>query len=623
MVREDFCASSPDLVQLPATSTRESIPLLVFPGERIIDAGGRLAWASPSAYVIQDRELRLFRDVSLCAGRSPFQLSLTALQDALTSETGFEPVAKAHLKALHNGELVRRLLATRQTVWDHHVRRLQINPAKCRHVEMIVRRSRYLVELTHVVDSLLADMRDSEWALVKRFLAPLNEYTVRRTLRRPTALERQRNRYQALETYPFLESIWHTDDLTESPVANSLLSTLSPREVKTIRRIIDEGRPLSALLARELSLEPWMIEHLRRHWSQYIIFDRTHYPDHSWDLRAMLSLWTPETAPRTLDELHRIHALTYRHYDNATLLYRSINFPLCREDRRTLRQLVSSGSDCERMLGYLAFIHSLNHWILNELGRDCIKDLPRLLGAKNVSDWQVCARRWHAINAELKRRAGDGEASRDSSAPLEWPALLTRVETVGDFTFHSLHTYEDLKAESQAMQNCASTYLTRCALGESHMIHMALGGTPVGTVEVRKAMYGDNTKILLAHAEAARHAPLIAAAEQALYQFLDACNDGGIALNSEAVMPSSLRMELLAPLLKSQCLDYATWEKANIGHDYFTLHAYVSGSDVFDRYRAALELEKDANESLYILALRAVRQCRRSVVGYGNISVAR
>ncbi len=121
------------------------------------------------------------------------------------------------------------------------------------------------------------------------------------------------------------------------------------------------------------------------------------------------------------------------------------------------------------------------------------------------------------------------------------------------------------------------------------------------------------------HAEAADHSTLTPAAEQALHQFLDACNDGGIALNPEAVMSKSLRMELLAPMLKSQSLDYPTWEQADTGHDYFFLHAYVSGPDFIDHYRAALEFEKDAKDSLYLFALRAVRQCRRSVVSYGNI----
>lgn len=624
LIRDDLLASTPALVRLPPASSRYSTPVLVFPGERVIEAAGGLTWAIPSAYVIQNRELRRLNDVSLCAGRAPFQLNVTVLQHAFTSGTAFAPVTKAHFKALQSGDLVRRLLATRQAVWDHHVRHMQINPDKCRYVHMIVRHSRYLVDVTTHVESLLAQMQTAEWAQVKAFLAPLNQLTVSRDRRRPTVHERQRNRCQALEAYPFLESICAAGSVKDELYpATSLLSVLSPRDVKTVRRIIDEGWPLSAVLARELRLEPWMIEHVARHWPAYLEFDRLFHPDGNWDVRAMLSLWTPETAPKTLEELKRLDSLAYWHLHCATPRYRGVDVPMSPGDRRTLRQLVRSAPDCEEMLGYLRFLRSLNRWILNEVGRDCSADLPHLLGIKHVDDWQVCARRWHAINAELKRRAGENEALRDPSAQREWPALLTRVENVGDFTFHSLHTYQDLKAESLRMQNCASTYSTLCALGESHMIHIALAGTPVGTLEVRKELYGENTKMLLVHAEAACHAPLTGAAEQALYRFLDACNDGGIALNPEALQPQSLRMELLASMLQSQCLDYPTWEQADTGHDYFFLHAYVGGNDFIEHYRTALELEKDAKESLYVIASRAVRQCRRAVVSYGNFSVAR
>jgi hypothetical protein len=311
LVKDDLCASTLNLVRLPAIAARGSMRILVCPGERLVDTTGHLAWASPSAYVIhENRELKLLRDESLCATRTPFQLNLTVLQDALTSAQGFQPVAKAHLNALEFGGLVRGLLATRQAVWEHHVRRLQVSPDTCRHIEIIARARRYLIEVTHrVIEPLLAEIRDSEWSLIKAFLAPLNERPARRTRRRPTSLERQRNRCQALETYPFLESIWPSDDKTPTPT--SLMSALSPRELRTIRRVIDEGQPLSSLLERKLGLEPWMIEHLRRHWPAYLPFERVHYDDHRWNLGAMLSLWTPETAPQNREELLALYLLIY------------------------------------------------------------------------------------------------------------------------------------------------------------------------------------------------------------------------------------------------------------------------------------------------------------------------
>jgi hypothetical protein len=277
------------------------------------------------------------------------------------------------------------------------------------------------------------------------------------------------------------------------------------------------------------------------------------------------------------------------------------------------------------MLGYLRFIDSLNEWLFTQTGRDLTFDLPHLLGTKNFEDWQVCARRWHEINGKLKRRAPEGEAAADQPIHLGWPALLTRVESVGDVTFNSLDSYEDLAAEAETMRNCASTYVASCTVGEAHMIHMARGGVPVGTVEVRHEMADDNVKITLVHAEAAGQQPLTVEAEQALHQFLNACNDGTVEMNPDAVLPRSVRMELLAPMLKLQPIDFPTWDRAffNLGSHYFDIHARVTGTDLIEKYRAALELKIDAKDSLYQLALRAVKQCHRSISNHGNIRYVR
>jgi hypothetical protein len=236
--------------------------------------------------------------------------------------------------------------------------------------------------------------------------------------------------------------------------------------------------------------------------------------------------------------------------------------------------------------------------------------LSQLVGAKNLNHWCLLARRWHVLNNQLRRRAGERTASPDASVHLEWPALLNQVESLGDYTFRSLNSYSDLLAESESMQNCASTYVALCALGDSHMIHLSRGDVPLGTLEVRREMYGENLKILLGHAESADHKPLTADAQRILHQFLDACNEHRIPLNPEAVLPRSERMDILSPMLEWQCLDYPTWVQANLGPHYFGLHAHITGTNLFERYRDALELHSGATDSLYQLALRAVRQCR-------------
>jgi hypothetical protein len=117
------------------------------------------------------------------------------------------------------------------------------------------------------------------------------------------------------------------------------------------------------------------------------------------------------------------------------------------------------------------------------------------------------------------------------------------------------------------------------------------------------------------HAESAHQEPLTVEAEQALQQFLDACNDGTVALNPKAVLPASLRRELLAPMLTVQCIGYPTWEGVffRLGPEYFDLHAHTTGPDLIEQYRGALELDMGAKESLYQWALRALAQCRYSM----------
>ncbi len=147
------------------------------------------------------------------------------------------------------------------------------------------------------------------------------------------------------------------------------------------------------------------------------------------------------------------------------------------------------------------------------------------------------------------------------------------------------------------------------------MIHMSQGEVPVGTLEVRVAMYGDNRKILLVHAESADHTPLSTDAEQALERFLDACNDDRIAFNPDALLSRSLRLELLAPLLQSQCVDYPTWGRAGLRLHYFDLHARVTGPALIEHYRPALELHPGATDSLYQTALSAAGRSRTSNAG--------
>lgn len=612
IIREKLCASALNLVRLPATVTRESVRVLLCPATPESESPYSPERLHPTIYVIhKNREVRYWQCDTAVAPVDRGQVNWQGLHIALTDVSGLPPASDPEWRALRRAEAPQDLQRIRRCVWEQHVRRLHMKPRPGRDPQLVASSARYLEHITDmVVSPLLEEIQRIERRLIKAFLFPLHETLVRpRTVPRPKGAERCRNRRQATESYPFLEDLWYRDSKVESPLANSLIARLEPEEKRLLRRLIDEGRPILEVLCRFLALDPWMIDHLRQCWPVFLEFDRLWHADRKWDLGAALALWTRETAPKTLDELHRLNELSHRMDGRPTPLYRTIRTPISPEDRRRLRQLVSD-IYARKMDTYLDFLDSLTDWIAKQCGQDVNDDLPQLLGVKTLDDWWVMARRWHGINARLQRSAVKVDTDSNPAIQLQWPPLLRSPEFLGSFTFESLQSYARLLAESEQMQNCASSYVLECAIGESHLIHMSRDGAPVGTLQVRMALYSENRKILLVHAESADHTPLSSDAEQALDQFLGACNTGGIAFDPEALLPRSLRMEHLAPMLQTQCIDYPTWARAGLRFYYFDLHARVTGPVLIEHYRAALELRPDAKDSLYQLALRAVKQSR-------------
>lgn len=613
IIRQELCTSVLNLVRLPATATRGSVRVLLCPGTLESDCPDNMPMPRPTVYVIhENRDVRYWQTDAIIGTVGSGQVDWCLLNLALADLSRLSVISDSESRALRRAEAPQDLQFIRRCRWDHHVGRLRMKPRHGRDLRLVVNSARYFDGITDmVVTPLLDEIRLIEQRLIKAFLFPMHETLVRpRTAHRPTKNERRRNRQQAVESYPFLEDLWYTDTKVESPLANSLILQLDALEKRQLRLVIDEGRPIREVLCLFLRLDPWMIDHLRTFWPAYLEFDRGWYPDRQWDLGAFLALWTRETAPKTLDELNRLNDLSHRMNRRTTPFYRTIQTPISPDDRRRLRRLVVNDSDARSMQSYLDFLESLTDWIAKHCGQNVDDNLPQLLGVETLDDWWVMARRWHAINAKLQRSAGKVDPDQTTPIHIEWPPLLKSAENFGPFTFESINSYARLVVESEQMQNCASTYVLECATGESHMIHLSQDGEPIGTVAVRKAMYSDNRKILLVHAEAADHTPLSADAEQALEQFLDACNGGRIAFAPDALLPRSLRLELLAPMLQTQCIDYPTWVRAGLSLHYFDLHAQIAGPEIIEHYRATLELQIAAKDSLYQLALRAVKQSR-------------
>lgn len=157
------------------------------------------------------------------------------------------------------------------------------------------------------------------------------------------------------------------------------------------------------------------------------------------------------------------------------------------------------------------------------------------------------------------------------------------------------------------MQNCAASYIVSCALGESHMIHIAEGEQPVGTLEVRKEITGKTPRSFSStHRDTIMSRYPIRPSKQS---WTPATRVAFLS-TPEALLPRSTRADFLAPMMQTQCSDYPTWVCSDLGFHYFDLHVHVTGADLIHRYRAALEVHIGANGNLYQLALRAVQQCR-------------
>ncbi len=456
IICRELCGSVLNLVRLPATQTQDAVRVLLCP-----EPPGNMSTPRLTGYVIhENREVRYGHCDPVAETADSGRVHWQPLRLALDRIDRLPTISDPEWRALRRAEAPHDLQQIRRGVWEQHVRRLRLKPRPGRSPRVVENSARYFDSVTDmVVTPLLGEIQEIERQLIKAFLFPMHKYLVRpRALRRPTNIERRRNRQQATNAYPFLEDIWYRDPKVESPLANSLISRLDAQEKRLLRSFIEGGAPILGALCRFLALDPWMIDHLRLHWQAYFQFDRCCHPDRQWDVGAALAFWTPETAPRTLEELHRLHDLFYRFDGRQTPFFRTILTPISPKDRRRLRQIVTTDADGRNMKFYLGFLDSLCEWIAKQYGQSVDDDMPHLLRVESLDDWWVMAQRWHAINVTLQRSAGNCDPDRPALIRIAWPPLLRSTERIDFFTFKSIDTYAGLLAESAQMQNCASTY---------------------------------------------------------------------------------------------------------------------------------------------------------------------
>ncbi len=611
IIRRDVCSSVANLVHVQADPAGPAESVLISPRHSTIDANGNRVLVNPTIYIIDGaRGVCHIRTEAFCAKHCPSQIDMLFLRHAIANRASFAPITDASRRAFRAGEFPHINTRTRLGLWHREMRRQRASADRGLDLRIVAESARYYDEVSWmVVEPLIEEVRQAERQLIASFLRPLLESRLKRRLpRRFTAAERDQHRSQAIAAYPFLKDLWHRDPKTESPDANSLTGRLHTKDKQLLRRAIDEGLPLTELLAQLLNLEPWMLNHVRDHWSTFRAYDRVIAPDGQWELGRTLSLFTPQTAPTKVEELHRLRKLTERIGRTPTPLAQCLGANIPPHDQRQLKAVIGSATKTSLLLEYLEFVYSLNAWVSKRLGQNHYVQLPELLGVCKFNDWWILARRWQSRNRQLQRQRVSARAANDEQIEIAWPSLLTRVERIGSFSFTSRRSHAELLLESELMRNCAASYVVRCALAESHLLHIAYEDDPVGTVEVRKEWYGDNPKLLLVHAETHEHRPLDSEAENALMHFLDACNDGQIGLNPEALQPRSVHADLLGPLLQSIPMEYSHWVRNDLEMHYFDLHTETSGALVLEHYRDALQFEHESPDCLYELALRALQR---------------
>ena len=364
------------------------------------------------------------------------------------------------------------------------------------------------------------------------------------------------------------------------------------------------------MLARELKLAPWMIKHLQRHWSEFHDHDGR-YGHTGWDIGALLATWTPETAPRTAQELDRLSALTGFDHTEVLPFFHSTQAPLRSRDRHVLCQLLRDEKQYRRFWLYIVFLDTLSAWIEQHTGDPICARLHELLGLPTVTDWWTLCNRWHRINDELSQSLGRTRKSTPPSDPVTGFGLFDEPIGVGEYTFTSLNEWMDLKAEAERMENCVLGYLGQCASRQLCLIHIARLGVPAATLAVARTSDPSTFRIAVQEAEGPFDDPLTTECSAAIEQFVDGVNAGFIATRADALPIHSSREALMESLFEMQpCIDYPSWSEHFDCYDYFNEHVRWTGTLVFEIYGEALEQRKSMMDSLCQRAIEAAFKYR-------------
>jgi hypothetical protein len=376
-----------------------------------------------------------------------------------------------------------------------------------------------------------------------------------------------------------------------------------------LRDAVDNDRSLMPDLAQRLGWEPWMVNHIARHWPVFHEVDGW-YSHHAWDLGALLVNWTPETAPRRLTPLKRLCSLFwYGAFAIPGIPGRSWFDPpkqvLSAHDRCTLLEILEDGTRFAQLCEYLNFLSSLEHWLSRRSGKAVGAILPRLLGANTIADWWILCMRWHRINEDLRGERPTTAMPTDAHSS----GLLTEPVHRGLYSFHNLRNplYRPrVWKRHDAYQEFPNAHAPRfppCT------VYVELDGIHHATLTVAIEGSADAPTIrVLETADRIHWTTLDVATQAAVDQFLAGCNAGQIPLKPQTVEFYRSRAALRVSLLdKFRRIDYPSWVQLFAEDEYFAAHTEMTGAALFDAYRESLGIVETTDASLYQLAVEAAQ----------------
>ncbi len=421
-------------------------------------------------------------------------------------------------------------------------------------------------------------------------------------------------RQRAVDTFPFLAGlILNEDGGQDARRANSVAFQLMlAKHCDGLWDAVDHGRPLMPVLAEMLGWEPWMVNHVQRHWSVFKEVDGR-YGHQVWDIGKLLVNWTPETAPCRLIPLQRLCSLfRYAAYPFPGTSGRSFfdlpKHALNAHDRCTLLAIIEDETRYAALCEYLDFLSSLTSWLSPRLGKSVHGILPRLVGATAIADWWILCLRWHRINEDLRRERAIN-LPNDAPEPRAL-GLLTEPVHKGLYSFHNLRNplYRPRVWENDdSYRGPCHSPTPRFPPG---VVYVELDGIHHATLNV--AIEGTaNAPTIRVRSSATRIGwpTLDVDTQTAVDQFVGSFNAGEILLNQQTVAFYLSRAALRASLLeKFRRIDYPTWIRLFAEDDYFDAHTGASGAAVFDAYRESLALVATADEGLFHLAMEAVQR---------------